>query len=62
MFFEFYVFGERVIGWVWGGGGTKHFTSFEGGILNIFRRFGGWGAKFYGKILEYPPTCYHVIT
>ena len=37
MFLEFYVFGERVIGWVrgvgWGGGGggTEHFISFEGG-------------------------------
>jgi hypothetical protein len=43
MFLEFYVFGERVIGWVrWGGGGgTKHFLPFEGGVLNIFRRF--WG-------------------
>jgi hypothetical protein len=44
MFLEFYVFGERVIGWVCGGGG----------VLNIFRRFWG-GAKFYGRILEYPP-------
>ena len=33
---------------------TKHFISFEGRVLNIFRRF--WeGAKFYGRILEYPP-------
>jgi hypothetical protein len=30
MFLEFYVFGERVIGWEWGGG-KKHFISFEGG-------------------------------
>ena len=36
-----------------GGGGTKHFISFEG-VLNIFRRFWG-GAKFYGRIFEYPP-------
>ena len=65
MFLEFYVFGERVIGWVCvggggggGGGGVRNISSplRGGGVLNIFRRFwGGGGAKFYGRILEYPP-------
>ena len=56
MFLEFYVFGERVIGWVrWGGGGTKHFIFFEGGGgIKYFPTLLG-GAKFYGRILEYPP-------
>ena len=56
MFLEFYVFGERVIGWVCvgGGGGTKDFISFEGGIKYFPTLLGG-GAKFYGRILEYPP-------
>ena len=37
-----------------GGGGTKHFISFEGGIKYFPTLLGG-GAKFYGRILEYPP-------
>ena len=55
MFLEIYVFGERVIGWVCGGGGgVRNISSPLRGVLNIFRRF--WGsAKFYGRILEYPP-------
>jgi hypothetical protein len=68
MLLEFYVFGERVIGWVWGrgGGGTKHFISFEGGeggIKYFPTLFGGGGAKFYGRILEYPqpPTPVHIL-
>ena len=43
-----------------GEGGTKHFISFEG-VLNIFRRFWGVGAKFYGRILEYPPSPVHIL-
>ena len=42
-FYLFYVFGERVIGWVCGRGeGTKHFISFErgGGIKYFPMRFG----------------------
>ena len=61
MFLEFYVFGERVIGWVCGGGGgggTKHFISFEGGIKYFPTLLGG-GAKFYGRILEYPPLFWN---
>ena len=54
MFLEFYVFGERVIGWVRGGG--RNISSPLRGVLNSFRRFwGGGGAKFYGRNLEYPP-------
>ena len=54
MFLEFYVFGERMVGW--GGGGTKQFISFEGGGIKYFPTLlGGGGAKFYGRILEYPP-------
>ena len=38
-----------------GGGGVRNISSpLRGGVLNIFRKFWG-GAKFYGKILEYPP-------
>jgi hypothetical protein len=55
MFLESYIFGERVIGWVRGGGGVRNISSPLRGVLNIFRRFWGGGAKFYGKILEYPP-------
>jgi hypothetical protein len=51
MFLEFYVFGERVIGWV-RGGVMKYFISFEGGIKYFSMPLGG--AKFYGRILEYP--------
>jgi hypothetical protein len=40
MFLEFYVFGERVIGWVRGGGG-RNISSPLRGVLNSFRRF--WG-------------------
>ena len=56
--FLFYVFGERVIGWVrggGGGGGTKHFISFEGGIKYFPTLLGGGDAKFYGKTLQYLP-------
>ena len=60
MFLEFYVFGERVTVWVrgggGGGGGVRNISSPLRGVLNLFRRFwGGGGAKFYGRILEYPP-------
>ena len=64
MFLEFYVFGERVIRWVrgeeeGGGGGYETFHLLWGGVLNIFWHF--WvGAKFYGKILEYPPPSHAV--
>ena len=52
MFLEFYVFGDRVIGWVRWGGGVRNISSPLRGVLNIFRHF--WeGAKFYGRILEY---------
>jgi hypothetical protein len=56
MFLEFYVFGERVIAWVWGGG-PKHFIEtfhLIGGGTKYFPTLLG-GAKFYGRILEYPP-------
>ena len=56
MFLEFYVLGERVISCLrGGGGGTKHFISFEGDIKYFPTLLGGGGAKFYGRILEYPP-------
>jgi hypothetical protein len=39
-----------------GGGGGRNISSHLRGVLNIFRRFfWGGGAKFYGRILEYPP-------
>jgi hypothetical protein len=42
-------------GWLVGGrGGVRKISSPLRGVLNIFRRFWG-GAKFYGRILEYPP-------
>ena len=42
-------------GWLVGGGGTKHFISFEGGGIKYFPMLLGGVAKFYGRILEYPP-------
>ena len=55
MFLEFYVFGERVIGW--GGGGIRNISSplRGGGGIKYFPTLWGGGAKFYGRILEYPP-------
>ena len=41
--------------WGGGGGGVRNISSPLRGVLNIFRRFWGGGAKFYGRILEYPP-------
>ena len=41
MFLEFYVFGERVIGCVRGGGGVRNISSPLREVLNIFRHF--WG-------------------
>ena len=38
-----------------GVGGVRNISSPLRGVLNIFRRFWGGGAKFYGRILEYPP-------
>ena len=35
-------------------GGVRNISSPLRGVLNIFRRFWG-GAKFNGRILEYPP-------
>ena len=64
MFLEFYVFGERVIGWVrWGGGGggVRNISSplRGGGVLNIFRRF--WGVpnfmvEFWNTL--HPPSTH----
>jgi hypothetical protein len=40
--------------WLGAGGGVQNISSPLRGVLNIFRCF--WGcAKFYGRILEYPP-------
>ena len=52
MFLEFYVFGERVIGWVCGGGVLNISSPLRGGIKHFPTLL---GAKFYGRILEYPP-------
>ena len=65
MFLEFYVLGERMIGWVGrgGGGGVRNISSPLKGVLNIFQRFWGGGAKFYGRMLEYPtpPPPVHIL-
>ena len=55
MFLEFYVFGERVIVW---GGRVRNISSPLGGRIKYFPTLlgGGGGAKFYGRILEYPPS------
>ena len=58
MFLEFYVFGERVIGWV-GGGGTKHFISFEGGIKYFPTVWGcvpNFMVKFWNTLHTHPPV------
>jgi hypothetical protein len=64
MFLEFYVLGGRAdwLGAPGGGGGvTKHFISFEGGIKYFPTLLGG-GAKFYGRILEnHPPPSAHTL-
>jgi hypothetical protein len=59
MFLEFYVSGERVIGWVrgGGGGGTKHFISFEGGIKYFPTLLGGvpnFMVEFWNNL--HPPS------
>ena len=60
MFSEFYVFGERVIGWVrGGGGGVRNISSPLRGVLNIFRRF--WGmpnfmVEFWNTLHPSPPV------
>ena len=60
MFLEFYVFGERVIVWVRdGGGGTKHFISFEGGIKYFPTLLGGGGnfmVEFWNTL--HPPSTH----
>jgi hypothetical protein len=68
MFLEFYVLGERMMGeddWLvgWGGGGgTKQFISFEGGIKYFPTLLFKFYAKFYGRILEYPtPPPVHIL-
>ena len=65
MFLEFYVFGETVIGWVRGGGGVRNISSpLKGGIKYFPMLLGGGGAKFYGRILEYPqppPPPVHIL-
>ena len=50
MFLEFYVFGERVIGWVCvcvgGGGGVRNISSpLRGGIKYFPTLFGGGGCQ-----------------
>jgi hypothetical protein len=51
MFLEFY-------GWVCGGGGggVRNISSPLRGGIKYFPTLLGGGAKFYGRILEYPPV------
>ena len=55
-------FGERVIGWVRGGGrGTKHFISFEGGIKYFPTLLGGvpnFMVKFWNALAPPPPSTH----
>jgi hypothetical protein len=58
MIFEFYVFGERVIVWV-RGGGVRNISSPLRGVLNIFRRFWGGGnfmVEFWNTL--HPPSTH----
>ena len=58
MFLEFYVFGERVIVWVrGGGGGVGNISSPLRGGIKYFPTLLG-GAKFYGRIWNtlHPPV------
>ena len=65
MFLEFYVFGERVIGWVrGGGGGVRNISSPLRGVLNIFRRFWGGVPNFMVEFWNtlHPPQYTYFMT
>ena len=65
MFLEFYVLGERMIGWVGRGGGLRNISSPLRGVLNIFQRFWVGGApnfmvEFWNTL--HPPQYTYFMT